>query len=74
VRSRQGASKARPGPGSRYSVFHDLNGNGVVDVADYATVRSRVQTTLPAPPASAAGASLRIAPLRRQWFAPAAIV
>ena len=64
--------------GGGYSVFHDVNGSGRVDAVDYALVRSRQGTTLPAPQAPAVGGSSllvpRIAPVRRQLFSTTPIL
>jgi hypothetical protein len=75
VRVRSG----RAGPADNgYSVFQDVNGSGRVDSVDYALVRSRQGTTLPAPKAPAVGGKdpviLRIAPVRRQLFSTVAIL
>jgi hypothetical protein len=73
VRSRL-FSRATPGGSpSRYAALDDVNGSGLTDVLDYAQVRARQQTKLPAPPVPApagmpVGGVPRRAPVRRELF------
>jgi hypothetical protein len=80
VRSRLSSRAAQGGTAGPYAALDDVNGTGSIDVLDYAQVRARQQTKLPAPPAPAAAAGLplagapRRAPVRRDLFGSAPIL
>jgi len=80
VRSRLSSRPTQGSSAGGYVAFDDVNGTGLIDVLDYAQVRARQQTKLPAPPAPVAAAGIapagapRRAPVRRELFGSAPIL
>ena len=63
----------------RYSILHDVDGSGRVDLLDYVTVRARQRSALPPQPVAATGSGeatslVRVAPGRRQVFGSAPVL
>jgi hypothetical protein len=76
VRARHSTSAARVGAGTAtYSLLHDVDGSGRIDVFDYARVRGRLFSALPPEPAGAASRPLvsRGLPPRRELFSSVSI-
>lgn len=69
LRNRQRRSTTNPGAGATgYSLFHDLDGNGVIDPFDMLHVRRNLTRALPT--AEPAGAVLTGASITRAFFRP----